>query len=167
MTEEARRIMGVNKESFADRVCASVERYYTALRLQQELRKVLLGKRGLDKTSAANVPTAAGAYQSNRGLITAGVGGLVTPPLLGPGQYSKVDVPGSRGVATPGPAATPTPGSRGYSFSALPRPACLPIPPMPRHYARVTSEKKSDSKTATPLKASISHLLSDGKTHYV
>ena len=152
MTEEAKRIMSLHKESFVDRVFTSVERHYTVIKLEQELRKSLLGKRGADKTSAASMPTNTESYSSNRGLVSAGVGGCIPMSLLGPGQYCKTDVPSARGVVTLSPQARRIPGAQGYSFSTIPRSGVQPIPRIPRHFSHTAlGDKKSDSKTTTPV----------------
>lgn len=85
MTEESKRLMGIKNETFADRIMASVERYYTRVELQKALRRKIYG----DQNSLSLLAS----IHADR-------------TIQGPGQYSRTDIPRSKGIQQP-----PSPGN--------------------------------------------------------
>ena len=146
MTAESKRIMSANKSSFADRVMADIEKYYTANGVQKALRTNLLG------SNNNNAVLASSSYGNKALTATGGVHGAVQTSLLGPGQYNKTEVHGSRGVSSR--HAT---GARGYSFSQLPRTANVPVTLQTKKSSRKKDWKTDFAKSGAPIYAQLSN----------
>ena len=154
MTAEAKRVLAPKQDTFADRIMASVERYYTRIGTQKQMRDMLYGK-DCDNSLLTSVTASLGHAVSNSGLISGGSGGMATVSILGPGQYSKTEVHGTKGMKSRHAA-----GQRGYSFSKLPRATSMifknPIKNGGAHIGEKTGDWKTDlAKSGAPIHAQI------------
>lgn len=132
MLPESKRMIEGSGETFTDRIMASVEKYYTHISVQKQLRKNLYNDNN-DNLLLASIQAKEGA--------TSGI-------ILGPGQYNRLDIPGSGGVASESPS-----GTKGYSFSKLPRHANVPITRERKSTVGVTGKdwKTSLAKSGAPI----------------
>lgn len=141
MTAEAKRVLAPKQDTFTDRIMASVERFYTHIGTQKQIREKLYGK-NCDNKLLTSVSSTLGHAISNMGFISGGAGGMAAVSFLGPGQYSKTEVHGSRGYKSRTFA-----GQRGYSFSQLPRATSIALPNPVKSGGGVIGIKTTDWKT--------------------
>jgi hypothetical protein len=158
MSAESRRMLANKNDTFVDRIMQSVDRFYTHLGVQKQLRQSLLGNINNKALLSSLQPNA--TQSGSTGMLYSGgigVGNTTVSSILGPGQYQRTNVPGSGGIRSRSGA-----GYKGYSFSKLERPANMTLPRSGKKsgQARVgvlAGDWKTDlAKSGAPISAQLS-----------